>query len=306
MRKSLGILIGLIAFACLGVGTASGEVLVDQSGGEALPYGTRSDSYIIPPTAPTMNIRSADDFDVPAGEKWTVNEIHVFGFFDLFHESSQTPPGPPPSQLNVRIYANTTQTFGDPPDQSTLDFPGALVYDSGSVAATGGPDYTVPIPNAPPLSSGRYWISVQQEGAQFFVDDSDNQFTQQWVWEITPLFAAGNQVLMQTDGALTPGCEFAADWPWKPWSCDFEQEQSETLAAAAVAGDPATRSAVTPRGGPPQVNARMVISGNKGGPTGGASPAVARKKCKKHRVRKHGKCVRKKSKAKRVDPGFTG
>jgi hypothetical protein len=292
MRKLLGMSIGVLACALAGTGTASAEVLFDQSGGE-VTTSVRSDKYVNPPSPSTMDIRAGDDFDVPAGQLWTINLLNVFGEFELLDESSQTPPAPPPSQVNVRIYADEEVVTGEPPEEFIENFPGAVIYDSGVIAATGAPNYAIPLSNVPPLAPGKYWVSVQQEGAVFFDNDGD-QLTRQWRWQASQLFDFP-QMLIETTGALTPGCEFAQEDPWRPWSCDYEQEQQEPRGGT--------------RGGPPLVAARMLVSGSDGipDPSPGPGPApVVRKTCKKKKVLKRGKCVKKRKRARRVSPGLTG
>ncbi len=90
---------------------------------------------------------AADDFEVPAGTTWTIQTFEVDGQYNS--------PDDRPSSLNVRIYHDAN------------GLPGALVEEWLNLQPTGGfgePDYSnfsIPLPDAPALSPGRYWISVQ-------------------------------------------------------------------------------------------------------------------------------------------------
>jgi hypothetical protein len=298
MRKSTGIAAGLAALVCLGAGTAQAEVLVNQDG--ATVANVRSDRYApVPPSDSNNDTVAADDFTVPAGQVWTTSTVTAFGTFDL-SDGLNTPPPPPPAELNIRIYANATGPYALTGEAPFLDdFPGAVIYQADAVTATlsGQPaeaNYTVNLPNAPVLPAGHYWISVQQNRAQYY-DNGGHPFRQQWLWQVVAShFDAGDSLLkQQNNNHLSPdqGCPAPPTGWYYALGCDD--------------GLPQPMGGV--RGGPPPPNARMLISGTRGSPnTPGGNTTAATKKCGKKKRLKHGKCVKKKSKAKKVDPGFTG
>lgn len=83
----------------------------------------------------------ADDFVVPAGQTWTVNEVDVQGMY--FNG-----PGPAAS-FNVFFYQ----------DSGTL--PGTLVYTATGLSYSGNPNFVIPLTTPAVLASGTYWVSVQ-------------------------------------------------------------------------------------------------------------------------------------------------
>ncbi len=86
--------------------------------------------------------RTADDFTVPDGQSWSINEIDVAGAF--YMATSET--------VNVYIYADDS------------GHPGRELLNQADTA-TGGPNYAVPVFGAPVLSPGHYWLTVQLKGA---------------------------------------------------------------------------------------------------------------------------------------------
>jgi hypothetical protein len=83
----------------------------------------------------------ADDFVVPSGQTWTINEVDVQGLY--FNG-----PGPADS-FNVWFYQNN----------GTL--PGTQVYQATGLAYSGNPDFVIPLTSPAVLSAGTYWVSVQ-------------------------------------------------------------------------------------------------------------------------------------------------
>jgi hypothetical protein len=84
--------------------------------------------------------RTADDFTVPTGQAWSINEVDVSGAFS----------GPAQGVVNVYVYPDAAGKPGDP------------LFSQTNIAAPGGPNYVVPLTGAPSLTAGTYWITVQQ------------------------------------------------------------------------------------------------------------------------------------------------
>ena len=131
---------------------AGAAVLYDQTDNQ----GAAATVYTQPNFSPSNDWgggegdRTADDFTVPAGQSWTINEIDVAGAF----------MGSPGETVNVYIYTDAS------------GHPGTELLNESSVA-TGGPNYAVPVAFAPALEPGHYWLTVQLKGA--------DQFTY-WAW----------------------------------------------------------------------------------------------------------------------------
>ncbi len=103
--------------------------------------------------------QAADDFIVPAGEMWTIDEMYFSGAY--------SPGGGIAQQAHLFIYSN----------HPILNIPDALViiYMDHTVAATAGGDLTFDLTTDPIiLGAGHYWISVQPHMA--------NVPYGQWFW----------------------------------------------------------------------------------------------------------------------------
>jgi hypothetical protein len=138
-------------------------------------------------------------------------------------------------------------------------------------ATSGAPNYVIPLTGAPALGPGHYWVSVQALGASF---DANQQQSNSWSWRVLDI---------QANGIGSQPAVKMQD-PSDPLRCPTWR----TLVACVDTG---TRNLAFRLHGP-----------DAPPPTAGVSK---KKKCKKGRKRKGGKCV-KKSRAKKVDPGFTG
>jgi hypothetical protein len=124
--------------------------------------------------------RTADDFPVPSGQTWSINEIDVGGAYF----------GAPPGTVNVFIYADAAGQ------------PGAQLFGQSAITATGGPNYAVPLSGAPELTGGNYWITVQQAGAH----PADN-----WSWT-TRTVQSGQPAKWITNTASSPNCSMLNTW----------------------------------------------------------------------------------------------
>ncbi|HEV3473741.1 MAG TPA: Ig-like domain-containing protein, partial [Actinomycetota bacterium] len=144
-------IVGLTTIALLAglVGTvtparAQTTVLHDQYNNSAQ---TTTNSQNYDTVSDTYDNEAADDFEVPAGATWTIATVEVAG---QYHS-----PNDRPSSVNVRIYRDAT------------GLPGTSVEEWPNLQPTGGfgspnfSNFSIPLPDAPPLGAGRYWISVQ-------------------------------------------------------------------------------------------------------------------------------------------------
>jgi hypothetical protein len=167
------------AFTCaamaLGVvpAVAGAAVLHDQnSGGDGSGFFSQTD------TDSSTYSEVADDFTVPPSATWTIRGVDVTGFYDF--------GAGPISGVNVRIYANSS------------GLPGTQLFQQlGIVPANGtaGPNFSLALTGAPPLSPGVYWISIQVTGL--------NYPDQIWDWaNRTP--QVGNPAAART--SLVPAC----------------------------------------------------------------------------------------------------
>ena len=85
--------------------------------------------------------QTADDFVVPSGQTWTVNEVDARGVY--FNG-----PGPAVS-FNVYFYQNSGA------------LPATPVYTATGLAYTGSSDFVIPLTSPAVLPAGTYWLSVQ-------------------------------------------------------------------------------------------------------------------------------------------------
>ena len=125
---------------------AGAEVLYDQTDHSGTPTADPSGQNFAPSNdfPGSSYDLVADDFVVPAGQTWSINEVDVFGTYG----------GDPPPAVNVYIFANGSGG------------PGSKLFEQIGVTASGGPNYRVPL-LVPTLGPGAYWIAVQQAGAEF-------------------------------------------------------------------------------------------------------------------------------------------
>jgi hypothetical protein len=143
VRRS-AVLLAVVTGVLVAPAWASAAVLYDQSDNAGVATTNPAD----PNFAPSNDFgggggdRTADDFSVPVGQSWAINEIDVAGAF----------AGAPGETVNVYVYADDS------------GHPGAELLNEASVA-TGGPNYAVPIGGDPVFNAGHYWLTVQLKGA---------------------------------------------------------------------------------------------------------------------------------------------
>ena len=124
-------------------GAARAFVLYDQTD----HAGTNNADSTAPNFSPSNDFgggdfdRTADDFTVPAGQAWSIDEVDASG---AYASSAQ-------GVVNVYIYPDAAGKPGGDP-----------LFSQTNIAAPGGPNYAVPLSGAPSLAAGTYWITVQQ------------------------------------------------------------------------------------------------------------------------------------------------
>lgn len=111
----------------------------------------------------------ADDFVVPAGQTWNVDEVDIGGGYFGF-------PGPV-AGFHVFIY------------QDSAGLPGTQVYSALDQSYTGtDPDFVITLATPASLPEGTYWISVQAHmdfsvGGQWYWSDRTVQSGNPGVWQ---------------------------------------------------------------------------------------------------------------------------
>ena len=148
---------------------APNVVLIDQYSsdlGNGIVSANRTDS-------PTFSAEAADDFVVPAGETWQINQVDVrarVGF-------------PNPTSFNVYIYT----------ESGTL--PGTSVYSATNLAVGGtNPNYIINLTTPADLATGTYWVSVQ-----------GNIVGANWYWQGRSVLN-NNSTAWREGGAYGTGC----------------------------------------------------------------------------------------------------
>ena len=91
----------------------------------------------------------ADDFDIPAGEMWTIQEVSFYGF------PNGTAGSPQPEHIGVTIYESVA---------SGITPSATIVYENNTLIPTGGivnGDMTIVLPTPVEISAaGKYWIAI--------------------------------------------------------------------------------------------------------------------------------------------------
>jgi hypothetical protein len=133
--------------------------------------GTNStSSQNFEPASDPFDDFNADDFVVPSGETWNIEEVDVLGvYFNGFG---------PADSFNVFIYQ----------DSGTL--PGTLVYSATDLAYTSADNlnFVIPLTVAATLTEGTYWVSVQcnmdfSVGGQWGWTDRTVQSNSEAAWQ---------------------------------------------------------------------------------------------------------------------------
>src|SRR5437870_4044760 len=87
----------------------------------------------------SLSAEAADNFVVPSGQTWTVNEVDI-----------RAPAGfPAPTSFAVTFYLDNGSGL-----------PGTQVYTASGLAVTGNPDYIITLTVPAVLATGTYWVSA--------------------------------------------------------------------------------------------------------------------------------------------------
>jgi hypothetical protein len=125
---------------CLAPSAAGAGVLYDQTLNSAAP--TLDGPNFSPSNEfASSSDRTADDFVVPIGEKWAIDEIDVAGILD---------GSPVDSKVNAYIYSDGSGK------------PGPVIFTELGITATNEPNYHVPLTAGPELGPGTYWVTIQK------------------------------------------------------------------------------------------------------------------------------------------------
>jgi hypothetical protein len=184
-RRAALLALTLALFTAAMPGAAGAAVLHDQ---------TDSPSGLADPSSDFLTINDnsdsqiADDFTVPAGQSWQISQVDVIGVNS----------GVPPSAVNVFLYSNA----------GTL--PGAELFNETGITSS-GPSYSIPITGAPSLTSGTYWVSVQQAGADFEACTGVPEVCAGGYWTWTDrTVQSGNPAAFREGGGWSTSC--TASW----------------------------------------------------------------------------------------------
>ncbi|HTG18107.1 MAG TPA: proprotein convertase P-domain-containing protein, partial [Blastocatellia bacterium] len=153
-------------------------LLYDQTNNAApTPGGVTSQNFEAVNNA--FDSECADDFVVPVGEIWTINQVFVVGEYSI---------AGPAASANVVFYA----------DSSTL--PGAVAATAANSPVTTdvGGDFTITLSAPAVLTSGTYWVSVQ----------ANLNFTPtgQWFWDNRSTISNSGAAWRNPGGGFGVGC----------------------------------------------------------------------------------------------------
>jgi hypothetical protein len=123
---------------------AGAVVLYDQTDHAAPPTADSTGPNFAPSNffGSTDFDRTADDFTVPVGERWTIDQVDVTGALE----------SPKDSRVNLYGLGNN----------DGVGTPGGLVFTRQNVTATNSPNYSIGVTGAPAIGPGRYWLIVQK------------------------------------------------------------------------------------------------------------------------------------------------
>lgn len=119
----------------------------------------------------------ADDFVVPAGQKWTVSEVDVTGQYTVG----------PAASVHITFYKNKKNL----PQNMVADYPAVKCGDTAG-------SFVCKLPTGAKLKAGKYWVSVQA--------NMDFGVGGQWYWQVRSV-QAGNEGVWQNPGdGFGTGC----------------------------------------------------------------------------------------------------
>jgi hypothetical protein len=211
-RKVSGVIAAAVTLASVAAtlliaSAADAAELYDQSAPVETP--TNAITSQVYTDQPDLTSQAADDFTVPVAQFWELSEVDVIG------DNNSAAP------MNVFIYR----------DLSGL--PGEQVFAQLGIPAPGGPNYAIPITNAPSLAPGTYWISVQAVAPT----------NEQWFWANRGVRSGNEAAWRNPGGGFMSGC---LNWGPKG-NCPVGGDGSDQLfkLQGAVVPPPATRDPAT-------------------------------------------------------------
>ena len=150
---------------------APNVVLIDQ-------YNSPLNNYIVSANRtdnPIASAEAADDFVVPAGETWQINQVDV--------RAGGGGGFPNPTSFNVFIYT----------EADTL--PGTPVYTATNLAVGGiNPNYIITLTTPADLATGTYWVAIQ-----------GNIVGANWYWQGRTVLN-NNSTAWRENGGYGTGC----------------------------------------------------------------------------------------------------
>jgi hypothetical protein len=153
------------------------------------------------PRFDAYDAQAADDFIVPVGQIWIVDQVDVAGAY----------VGGPSDSVNVFFYTSTNALPGAPVFTQTNIIPSAGL-ESGNFTLILSPPAT--------LTSGTYWVSVQA--------NQDQESQGQWFWR--------NRAVLSNNGAAwrNPGSGFGrpsctTNWGRRTFSCGLSYESPDQV-----------------------------------------------------------------------------
>jgi subtilisin-like proprotein convertase family protein len=153
-------------------------VLYDQNNNAApTPGGVTSQNFEAVNDA--FDSECADDFVVPAGEQWTIQQVFVVGEYSI---------AGPAASANVVFYA----------DSSTLPGAVAATAANSTISTDVAGDFTITLSSPAVLAPGTYWVSVQ----------ANMNFTPtgQWFWDNRSVIANSGAAWRNPGAGFGVGC----------------------------------------------------------------------------------------------------
>jgi len=174
---SLGAKSGITIHAALARPAAPTVVLYDQYNNQANFDVTSQD---FEPSNDPLDSFAADDFVVPGGQTWTIQQVDVDGEYNS--------GAGPAASFHAHFYANVG-----------AELPGALIGDALASSYTGSNgDASITLSTPVTLGAGTYWVSVQAR----------QDFTPfgQWLWQNRSVQSNASAAWQNPGGGFDVGC----------------------------------------------------------------------------------------------------
>jgi hypothetical protein len=189
-------------------------ILYDQYDNPApTPGGVTSQDF--EPALDNYDSFAADDFVVPAGQRWNITQVHVIG------EYSEPPV--PLDSFHVFFYR----------DSATL--PGTLVASRVANPYSGFVDFVITLTSPVTLTEGTYWVSVQAR--------EDFNTSGQWFWDNRLVISNAGAAWQNPGGGFGAGC---LTWGRKT-SCLTQNGPDQLFRLVGTAATSTPRPSPSPR-----------------------------------------------------------